>query len=605
VTLSPLQQAFNFVPKSSSPHGFTNDGSLMKSITKQIDTLLEVDRSRDLLVHLGPNEPASIPPGLLSTCVESLADNFSFRLFAGSDAPLSGTTSPDGSLMVWLWGSVSHPDISEQSLPKWLIATYNSTKAEQYSDLQGVFVIFLLDKRSGTLHLFTDPLSLRPVYLRKNGHDVWISSRVGTAWDSAVLPASINKEALRSWAVFGFNATDGALLDGWIRPNKAAWLQIGRQGIATDRYFDFPSKYSAADPRETTDRLFALVEKSFDTQCESRTALKLSLSGGFDSRLLAAFASRRSDLPLRVMAVNGSHNYRDRLTSESTETHIARQVCERLGLPLDVIDLEHDALAGFVQPFVLMADGFPITRQMIDLVARSGSPEPVVNGFIGDSVMRGSWDKIDGRTEEEFEASSIAGLLLDRHSQLPTYLLKPKRAAELTEWAISFIDNLMQPFRQTNQTFVGIDLWMRQRFYMSNNFLQHLDRCEPILPYSTAQLIALKLSIPNALLSFDSFREGLGRHFPEIADIPHTKDIARPAPTFRPSSYTKRRWAIQALATLPNRRNLGLFDRRKLLSRLTLGAMDGRFEFVAEVAMRFLMLEALADQLGFSLDWEG
>jgi hypothetical protein len=165
--------------------------------------------------------------------------------------------------------------------------------------------------------------------------------------------------------------------------------------------------------------------------------------------------------------------------------------------------------------------------------------------------------------------------------------------------------DMVAPYSQDRRAVVGAAIWMHDRLYMSNNFLQHMHICEPVLPYATTELVRLKLAVQDGTLTFESFRGAIKRHFPSIGDIPHTKDLKQPAKSLRLTAPSKRGWAIDALLSLRKNHSLGAFDGRTLAPRLAMATLDGRLEYVARTAMRFLIFETLADRLDLVLDWNG
>jgi hypothetical protein len=257
------------------------------------------------------------------------------------------------------------------------------------------------------------------------------------------------------------------------------------------------------------------------------------------------------------------------------------------------------------EPYTLRPDGFPITKQIIVLVIDKRDSLPVLNGALGGNLLGGLWDRIGGETEAQLECAAAIDRLRARHSQLPIHLVDKGFGRSIVEWARAFLAEFTAPYAAERRMVIGCAIWMHDRLYMSNNFLQHLHLCEPILPFATAELVQQKLAVRDGTMSFEGFRAALGRHFPEIGDIPHTHDIERPAPCFRLSSRSKREWALQCLVALRRRDALGAFSHEVLAPRLALAAVDGRFEYVAQTAMRFLLLEALLNRLGLNVDWKG
>lgn len=575
-----------------------------EKIKKRIENLLETPYERDWLVRftLGPLE--RLPSNLVARDTLTLPSGRSFSLASGVSSPISHSQFRDEGVHVWILGSPVHQRVSKEGLADWVVQAIKRGETSRIAAVEGIFSVFVLDLRHETLHIVTDVLGLRPIFIRDTDDGVCLANRVGNAWDASTFRARVNMEAVRSWACFGFNATDGALLEGWRRLPAATHLQIRNGGSKESIYHQFDLEPQNTDVAEVTDQMIASVNRSLLAQTHGLSAYKLSLSGGFDSRLLAVIANRNQLSGLRVSVVNGSDNWRDRFAGESTESRIAKQVCQQLGVPINVIEFDGDWVDAYGEPYLLMSDGFPIGKQIISLVVESGSSSPVINGFLGDNLMRGSWDAVDGKTEDQFANDKLVPVMYRRHSQLPGYLFDKKLANGLADWAHAFLDRWMMPYYEVNRAFVMLDLQMRQRLYMSNNFLQHIDQCEPILPFATADLVQLKLSVGNGLLNLDTFRDAFDRHFPEVRGIPHSKEIAkRGSPRFRISTPSKRRRALQVLAALHDKEALRGFNRRVLLPRLAASVVDGRQEFVADTAMRFLLLEKVADHLGVSLDW--
>jgi len=95
---------------------------MIKSLARQAEKLLEVSYARDLLIQVGPGPAPAPPAGVAEREAVALADGRTFRLFAGSAAPLRRTASPDGRRLLWTLGQAAHPEVAPEQLGGWLLA---------------------------------------------------------------------------------------------------------------------------------------------------------------------------------------------------------------------------------------------------------------------------------------------------------------------------------------------------------------------------------------------------------------------------------------------------------------------------------------------------
>ena len=128
------------------------------------------------------------------------------------------------------------------------------------------------------------------------------------------------------------------------------------------------------------------VSRDFDALMDGVPEVSIGLSGGFDSRYLAALAVRKPGLKVSAHVV----------ANDETEVTIARHMAGALELKLDVIATDGTQWNMFDQPYGFGGEGFPMTRQVCRLIAERRPGVPMINGFLGDAVIRSSG--IDGST---------------------------------------------------------------------------------------------------------------------------------------------------------------------------------------------------------------
>ena len=208
-----------------------------------------------------------------------------------------------------------------------------------------------------------------------------------------------------------------------------------------------------------------------------------------------------------------------------------------------------------------MADGFPISKSVTDYVARQQCGVPMINGFMGDSLMRGSHDRIDGKYESEC-AGDLADVLQRRHQMLGPKILRRDVAAKIrTRWGkmpSTCRSRKLSPERSLHR----VDYYYRQRHYISINFLQHLGQSEALLPFYSWPLLSYKMEHDSSLFDWTIYRRIFDTYFPSLSAIPHASDIPD-----NPSGGVKiarcaRTWAQTHLPRLARKRCLSLIDRK-------------------------------------------
>jgi hypothetical protein len=153
------------------------------------------------------------------------------------------------------------------------------------------------------------------------------------------------------------------------------------------------------------------------------------------------------------------------------------------------------------------------------------------------------------------------------------------------------------------KVFGWADMYYRQRYYMSNNFLQHAGLAEAIVPFYNWDALLCKFSNEYSLFSSEIYRRIFSKHFPALASVPHPSDIQRSKvpPVAR---WTKRR-ARQLFGRISSKRWLSLLAKSRCRV-LTMAALvgDRRVEEAILAFDRLYLLEQRTRSAGMSLDWD-
>lgn len=195
------------------------------------------------------------------------------------------------------------------------------------SDLTGDFVVVNPSPVDG--FAVSSFLSALPYYyaLSAQGHLVTgacafeVAARAGLAW-------RWNERTIRSLALYGHSINDDTLCEGVYRLPPATRVSVKNGALKLEA---LPVRRFLWDEDTTQERAFGLLKRSFEG-CVGGAAseVHLSLSAGYDSRLLLALCLDRGIKP--QVSVMGYDN--------STDVIMARAICQRVGLRLQVIALD-------------------------------------------------------------------------------------------------------------------------------------------------------------------------------------------------------------------------------------------------------------------------
>jgi hypothetical protein len=237
------------------------------------------------------------------------------------------------------------------------------------------------------------------------------------------------------------------------------------------------------------------------------------------------------------------------------------------------------------------------------LAAERAPGLPIVNGFMGDSLVRGSHDKLFGNYE--WESVENPADLLDRGYAHWRYdFFEPRLLGRVRERARAAIAREVAAAPLTGKAFTWVDLLCRQRLYISNNFLGHMHIAQPVLPFYAPDLVRYKLEQPCWNFTRRTYQQIFANHLPKLADLPHATDLPSDRPRNRMAAGVHRRWAAGLINRLTMGGHLPFVRRRAVIPRLVAAMADPRMDYLVVSLRHWLLLEEMAGKSGIDVAWE-
>lgn len=519
------------------------------------------------------------------------------EVFARPGAVVETWCDDQGKLAAYFWGLAGSLDVPRGELLPWVVRQATSPDPSALRNVSGIYIVLIDDRASGRIFVVSDVMGLRPFFVSQSGERFVGGSDIWGLVDAGLARGPVNADAVASWLRYAYDCTGQSLL--------ANFPHVGFGAIGTwehGAYSETPyATYAGADHTPPMDELLETlhggVQRSFDAVSRDLGHVQVALSGGYDSRYLAALAVRRGDLKVEAFSVQ----------DREAEGVAATMVATALKLPLKVLKTDGSLWNMFAEPFHFTAGGFPMTKQLSYYAASQRPGVPCLNGFIGDPMIRGTLDRADGKLERQTtEDLAVAFQKIHRlkHTHARFDLLDGDIVNHCDDRTLAVWRRQMGRWMHTGHPFVATSFFTRQRHYLANNFLQHMAVAEALTPFTAHQVIQYKLMNAPSCYTWETYEGLFKRFFPEIAHVPHNSKMGKQndlRPT--PSRCTKQ-WAAAALKGLMNSRCLPMLNRRKSVPRL-IGALMGRrdLEAVAMFAYRLAMLDQRLRRAGIAFDW--
>jgi hypothetical protein len=472
---------------------------------------------------------------------------------------------------IYIWGVAAHPSVrgEKASLLRWISAAADDPSPSRLRELQGHFMVAVDDRRRGTISFLSDVLGLRPWYVNASQKRLVAGSDVPTLCKAGLSAGEVDYDAVASWLRYNFDCTGGSIARDYKRLEPGAVSTYNAKGQLVSRrpYAVLEFGYQRSDPDVLVDTLHQLTCRCFDAMLGDSDAVTIPLSGGYDSRYLAALAGHRNNVQINLATVD----------AKPWETPLAYKVADALGLSLQVFDARQHVLDLFNDPFAFDSAGFPTGRNLTCYIARAHPGVPMASGFLGDRLIRSTMTKVGteyfSKDEQNLDRASLVSAAHDLYWMRPNRLdvLNHRIERAIEERALSCMARLVDRGIAAGKPLCHADLFGRHRFYLSNIFYHHLDEAEAILPFYCWDLLNLHTS--NAMASYYPNNHELlfGKHLPKVAGIPHTHHSELKVPTPRATRHL-RRWSQEVLGALLSG-NLSVANKRKLSSRLPSGLL--------------------------------
>ena len=516
------------------------------------------------------------------------------RLFAHPHSHVQTYFSQENALYAYVWGIPAHPQIAQSDIAAWCAQIVAQRCYERFRELLGFFVVIVDEPRRQRISFITDVLGVRPIFLAKQNGRIIFGSDVWPIQKAGLIRGIIDYDAVTAWIAYGYNCTDGSLFAELSRlpPGSVVVFQDGQRTECP--YARLEAKSQIVPAEKASEDLHEIVLSTVKTLLANHPRVSIALSGGYDSRYLLALCL----LSLPKTSIDCA------TVGTIEEGHIAYQVAEALGVSLKDLPVRDSVWDLYDHVYHFTADGFPISKFVTYCIAQQYPGIPMVNGFLGDSLMRGSHDRFLGKLETEW-SGNLADTLQRQHFAVSFDIFREDIAKRIQMRSRVPMEQAVQKGSHLGRVVGWTDLYYRKRYYISNNFIQHIDQTEALLPFYSLALISYKMSYDYSVFNRDIYHRVFHSHFQAIASIPHASDL--PHKQLQPSRVAKciKLWARHLPLTISNKNWLSLLSKNRCMLLAMAGMVGYRPVVSSIMAMqRLYLLEQRMRDAALDFNWE-
>lgn len=235
-----------------------------------------------------------------------------------------------------------------------LVHLYEEFGAAFVEKLRGMFAIAVWDRTRGQILLARDHVGQKPLYLWEGPNQVAFASEIKAFFHLEGFQADIDGKWLPAYLAHRFVPAPHTLLKNVtkLRPGEAMIIhQNGRR----QRWMYWEPVISEPDSAPSmshwVDRLDALLTDTVERHLSSDVPLGLFLSGGLDSSVLAALATKTSNMPIEAWSASFPENY-----PGYDEFHWAQKVADTFKMPLHRVEVDMTITPERVQELAYILD---------------------------------------------------------------------------------------------------------------------------------------------------------------------------------------------------------------------------------------------------------
>ncbi len=426
------------------------------------------------------------------------------------------------------------------STPEFCASEYAADGLEALTELNGEFVAVVLERGARRLRLVTDLLGSRPLYYHSSGDWLLFSTSVQSLVDHPAVPAAFDPSGLVEYLAHKRVRGTRTLYEGvaQLPPASITTVEFGSErSLEHDRYWYPTPQPTSLSADRFVDRFLDRFAAAVDDRVRSGRTHGLLLSGGSDSRLLAA-----------TVDPDRAYGFTTGSDTSGDESSVAARVARTIDVPFTRLALQSDRTPALLEAYGRHGNGigwFNEARTLAVADEIRGEVDTLVSGLYADVFFKG-WTLPHRRLSTPLgditlpvgrAAEGRRQFLETRSKATPAYVdtdAVPSARRVLERSLTDTVDGVRDHgVDYSSMAELGrVDFW----FPLTNesSFDRYADTqvLPTVYPFLDRRLIELSLELPRSdAMRRNVVNRAVSRLAPDLAAIPHNESgvsLSRP-----------------------------------------------------------------------------
>lgn len=171
--------------------------------------------------------------------------------------------------------------------------------------LSGVFAIALYDSSKDTLILVRDRLGVKPLYYSLSKNVLIFASEIKSIITNKAINKELNNSIIGSYLSYRYIPGEQTFINNVYKLMPGHYLVFSKNKLTLKQFWnmDFASSFTGGSEKYYKDNIYSLLNSAVKDRLISDVPLGILLSGGLDSSIVLALASRHSSTRLKTFSV--------------------------------------------------------------------------------------------------------------------------------------------------------------------------------------------------------------------------------------------------------------------------------------------------------------
>jgi len=293
----------------------------------------------------------------------------------------------------------------------------------------GMFAFAIYDKQEEELYIFRDRLGIKPLYYYWDGENFAFSSEVKSLKKISKLNLQVNYSVIPQYLHLGYIPAPYSIYENCYKLEPGHYLKISKTNFEKKQYWSIATSISdnvITNEKQALVLVSDLIASSVQYQLKSDVPYGVFLSGGIDSSLIAANASKLSGTKINTFSIGfENQKFNEAVYAKKIANYLGTNHHEFTVTVNDAVETLDDYMTAYGEPF---ADSSGIPTLLVSRLAKK-YVTVALSGEGGDELFHGygsyNWAKRLDNFFIKHSKSLISKLLKSSSSS------RNKRAAEM------------------------------------------------------------------------------------------------------------------------------------------------------------------------------